>query len=61
MLELRALRLSGSDRPKAIVLVLIVIALIPSLDAGGQHLPRGTGFNVTPYRRENGGPLGRPA
>jgi len=33
---------------KRFVLMPIIIALIPSLDAGGQHWPRGTGFNVTP-------------
>jgi len=33
---------------KRAVLVPIIIALIPSLDEGGQHSPRGTGLNVTP-------------
>ena len=40
---LRGLRLSGSDRPKALVLLLIVIALIPSLGMGvASSFPCGT-------------------
>jgi hypothetical protein len=53
--------LCGSDRHEAIVLVLIIIALILCVDAGGQRSPRGTVFNVVPCWRENGGPLGRTA
>src|SRR5262249_17362911 len=39
---------SGTNRQEAIVLAQITIALIPSLDAGGQHSPRGTIIRFPP-------------